>query len=107
MAIIDKIYTSGKLRNEGAVLEYKENFDWQNKESRARYAKTIAGFANNKGGILVFGVTDKPRQIVGLSNVQKSAFEKIDESVIERFYWIILISLYLFPRKHRRFRVYI
>lgn len=80
MSIKDKFYTSGKLKNEGRGLEYKEIFDWDDKSARAKYLKTIVSFANNKGGILVFGVADRPRKIVGL---QDTVFQKTDVSAIE------------------------
>ena len=62
-------------------MEYKEFFDWNTKEARAKYIKTIVGFANCRGGILVFGVDDKPRRVVGLRD---KTFRETDESEIER-----------------------
>ncbi|WOV91113.1 MAG: ATP-binding protein [Candidatus Zeuxoniibacter abyssi] len=41
--------------------------------------KTIASFANNKGGHIVFGVKDRPRELVGLTD---NDFEEIDEQEI-------------------------
>jgi hypothetical protein len=32
------------------------------------YGKTLAGFANADGGVLIFGVTDKPTRIVGIND---------------------------------------
>lgn len=52
-------------RNESQTLEFKANFSFS---SLAQYAKTMAAFANNKGGIIVFGVTDHPRRPIGLAN---------------------------------------
>lgn len=58
--------------NEGRVkarerndLEYKEKFG---KNSFSKYAKTMASFANNKGGYIVFGIKDSPREILGVNN---------------------------------------
>jgi hypothetical protein len=46
-------------------VEFKESF---NKNSTAKYAKTMAAYANNRGGYIIFGVKDNPREIVGLKN---------------------------------------
>lgn len=45
-------------------LEYKESFGLS---SWAKYAKTMASFANNKGGYILFGIRDNPREIVGVN----------------------------------------
>ena len=64
---------------ENNTVELKEIFEWDNKERRNRYAKTICAFANTKGGFMIFGVKDKPRQFIGLQDEQ---FEKLDEADI-------------------------
>ena len=46
-------------------VEFKENFNFSN---LGEYARTLAGFANTGGGYLVFGVTDEPRNLVGMAN---------------------------------------
>lgn len=48
---------------EGKHREFKRNF---NAQHVARYAKTLAAFSNTDGGVLIFGVTDAPRNIVGI-----------------------------------------
>lgn len=56
----------GKLKSrESNNIEFKENF---NKSNYPKYAKTMAAYSNNRGGYIVFGVTDKPRTLKGLSN---------------------------------------
>ena len=52
-------------RKESSELEFKENFNWGNK---AEYGKLFCSFANNKGGYIIFGVKNKPRELVGLRN---------------------------------------
>lgn len=42
--------------------EFKERYD---KVNLARYARTLAAFANAEGGCLIFGVASKPRTLVG------------------------------------------
>jgi len=64
---------------EGSSLEFKESFNWSSKDV---YAKTVAAFANKNGGRLVFGVRNKPRELVGL---QSSNFEDIDEAKIAEY----------------------
>ena len=59
-------------RHESSVVEYKANFNFG---SISKYAKTMAAFANNRGGTIVFGVTNAPRRPVGMTNDQ---FAKLD-----------------------------
>ncbi|RVK59240.1 ATP-binding protein [Sinorhizobium meliloti] len=58
-------FDAGTLRvtsRESRRLEFKQSFD---KSQVASYERTLAAFANTIGGVIVFGVADKPRQIVG------------------------------------------
>lgn len=64
---------------ESAKLDFKESFNWQN---NAEYIKTMAAFANNQGGFLVFGIKDSPREIVGL---QGQAFDTLTSEKISEF----------------------
>ena len=67
---------------EGQTLEFKEQFNWS---GIADYLRDFAAFSNNKGGILVFGVTDVPRDLSGLSENAISAFKKIDPEKISGY----------------------
>jgi len=68
--------SSGKLMHrEGLRLEFKEQF---NLAGLADYLRDFAAFANNRGGLLVFGVTDSPRKLQGLSKKSIESFEKLD-----------------------------
>lgn len=67
------------LSREGGAIEFKESFNWNSKD---KYAKSIAAFSNNKGGYLVFGVKDSPRELVGL---QSTNFETLDEAKITQY----------------------
>lgn len=64
--IIQNVDSEGRVKaRERNDLEYKESFGLN---SWAKYAKTMASFANNKGGYIIFGVKDNPRIIVGVNN---------------------------------------
>ena len=43
----------------------------------AQYFKTIAAFANNAGGYIIFGVGDKPRRLLGLRDRNLAQFEEL------------------------------
>ena len=52
-------------RKESTELEVKENFNWSDK---AKYGKLFCSFANNKGEYIIFGIKDKPHELIGLRN---------------------------------------
>ncbi|KGP89987.1 hypothetical protein N780_07625 [Pontibacillus chungwhensis BH030062] len=64
-------------RRESYKVEFKETFEWNDKKVKSKYLRTMASFANNNGGLLIFGVSDSPRTIVGVRN-----FESIDDADI-------------------------
>lgn len=75
---IFKISTSKPDRvisRESGWLEFKESFGWA---SLPKYLKTLAAFANTKGGYLVFGIANRPHILKGLSGSNLKAFEDID-----------------------------
>lgn len=58
--------SSKRLKHrENSKLEYKANF---NKADFALYAKTLSAFSNNQGGCIIFGIKDKPREAIGMTN---------------------------------------
>lgn len=69
----------GLYHREGQELEFKEQF---NLAGLADYFRDFAAFANNKGGYLIFGVTDAPRKLKGLNESALQQFEKIDPEKI-------------------------
>lgn len=69
----------GLHHREGQELEFKEQF---NLAGLADYFRDFAAFANNKGGYLIFGVSDAPRKLKGLSETALQQFEKIDPEKI-------------------------
>lgn len=53
------------INREGSTIEFKESYSHA---GMAQYFKTIAAFANNAGGYIIFGVGDKPRRLLGLKD---------------------------------------
>jgi predicted HTH transcriptional regulator len=64
---------------ESRDLEFKEQF---NLAGLAEYFRDFAAFSNCIGGYLIFGVTNSPRKLVGLSDSSVKQFEKIDPEKI-------------------------
>jgi hypothetical protein len=63
--ILTSVDDRGRLKSrERNDLEYKQSF---HKKNFAKYAKTMAAFANNKGGYILFGIGDSPRDVIGIS----------------------------------------
>lgn len=72
--ILSSVDAAGKIKSrESNTVEFKESF---NKNSTAKYAKTMAAYANNRGGYIIFGVKDNPRDVIGLKN---SNFENLSQ----------------------------
>ena len=69
---------------ESNTVEFKESF---NKNSTAKYAKTMAAYSNNRGGYIIFGVKDNPRTIVGLKNdnFENMSQEQFSEAINSLF----------------------
>lgn len=61
--------------NEGTTIEYKESFGWK---SLSDYLKAMASFANREGGYIIFGVKDKPHEMLGLQDQALERFTNID-----------------------------
>lgn len=53
---------------EDGYIEYKRIYDRASKEAIIKYVKTMAAFYNCGGGFLIFGVDDKTRELIGLSD---------------------------------------
>jgi hypothetical protein len=65
-------------RSETELWDFKETLSmWHIKggeekaDAEFKFAETVAGFANNKGGVLVVGVTDTQRRVVGIDRQRK------------------------------------
>ena len=74
--ILNHTDSNGRLlHRERTNLEYKESFILK---QQYNYAKTMAAFANRSGGIILFGIKDSPREIIGAGN-------SFDNIKIEKF----------------------
>src|SRR5690349_7614012 len=62
---IDPHHSDRIISRESSWLEFKENFNWTSWE---KYGRTLAAFANNQGGYIIFGIGNRPRQMLGMSN---------------------------------------
>ena len=67
-------------RRESVSIEFKKVFHWHDKNFKSKLAKSIAAFANNKGGVIVFGVSNKPHKLVGIES-----FDNTDDAEITTF----------------------
>jgi len=77
---IIEIKTDGRLKHrESKKLEFKANFHIN---SMNLYTKTFSSFANSSGGMIIFGIKDRPREPIGMTN---NNFEKIDPERISNF----------------------
>ena len=56
--ILSSLSETGTLKSrESVTVEFKESY---NSNNNVKYGKTMAAYANNRGGYIIFGVTDKP-----------------------------------------------
>jgi len=64
-------------KREGYNLEFKKSFGWQ---SRFEYLRTMAAYANNNGGYILFGIGSSPNTFIGLNEEALERFNSIDDS---------------------------
>lgn len=69
------------INREGPSIEFKESFGFG---SMIQYFKTMASFANNCGGYIIFGVGDKPRRLLGLKEASLTPFEELKVEVFTK-----------------------
>lgn len=67
---------------EGYTVEYKQNFGWG---SMPEYVRAMVAMANNRGGHIIFGIKDKPHEMIGLNDKSLKKFEDRDLSVWSNF----------------------
>lgn len=81
-----EVNTKGHIkRRESFDLEFKSNFHFGNQ--LLEYCRSLVGMANNKGGQIIFGIQDKPRFPVGMTNEKFTACDpaKINQTLMEYF----------------------
>lgn len=96
------------LKRESKTLEFKENFNI-NAIKNGDLSKSIAAFANTRGGIIIFGVTDSPRKAKGLSNANFNELqeEKLTEYLNNQFAPELLIETQAFTVNGKDFGAFI
>jgi Putative DNA-binding domain len=62
--------SSAVVSREGKRLEFKQDFA---AADFSDYSKALAAFANSAGGVIVFGVSNKPRAIIGAKDMVDEA----------------------------------
>jgi len=67
---------------ESRDLEFKEQF---NLAGLAEYFRDFAAFSNSIGGYIIFGISNSPRKLIGLTENSTEQFEKIDPEKISGF----------------------
>jgi hypothetical protein len=72
-------------RRESFDLEFKANFHLGNQ--LLEYCRSLVGMANNKGGQIIFGIQDKPRLPIGMTNDKFTTCDpaKINQTLMEYF----------------------
>ncbi|MDL2235630.1 ATP-binding protein [Christensenellaceae bacterium OttesenSCG-928-L17] len=65
------------ISRESSTLEFKESFST---DVLNRCMKTIAGYANNEGGYIVFGIKDSPHLLKGLDEKSEQRFDLLDSA---------------------------
>ncbi len=68
------------IQRESHDLEFKASFHFG--DSIGEYLRSVVGMANNRGGELIFGISDSPRTLIGLSN---DKFEDCDAKILTQF----------------------
>ncbi len=58
-------------QSEGHRLEFKETMP-----ARSDLSKTVVAFANDAGGDIFIGIRDKPREVIGLPEMELVAMEE-------------------------------
>lgn len=67
------------VNREGTTIEFKESYSHG---SMSQYFKTMAAFANNNGGYIIFGVGDRPRRLIGMQGKSYAQFEELKVEVL-------------------------
>lgn len=96
--------SKGRLvRRESFDLEFKQAFHYG--DSLIEYARSLVGMANNRGGRIVFGIKDSPREPIGLANDKFDRLDtaKLNQVLLEYFSSDISYSIRGFEWKGKSF----
>lgn len=91
-------------KRESKTLEFKENFNI-GAIKHGDLSKSIAAFANTRGGVIIFGVTDSPRKAKGLvnNNFDEIQEEKLTEYLNKQFSPELVIEIHPFSHDSKKF----
>ena len=64
------------LAGESKNVEFKETLP----EKSIKYMKSVVAFANGTGGKIIFGITDKTREVVGFDKEDRSEGTRLNSS---------------------------
>jgi hypothetical protein len=71
-------------QRESQVLEFKQSFRYG--DSLVEYSRSLVGMANNQGGSIVFGIKNKPHEVVGLDDRFESFDPKDLNSILLEYF---------------------
>lgn len=85
-------------QRESQFLEFKQSFNLG--ESLLDYAKTLVGMANNQGGMIVFGVKDKPHEPVGLKDERFETFDpkELNKALLNHFSCDLSVEIFTWEK---------
>ncbi|WP_129407817.1 RNA-binding domain-containing protein [Marinitoga lauensis] len=87
MGLLDEI-----KKGENKKLEFKEKLS----SDYNTFLKTVVAFANGSGGKIVFGINDKTKRIIGISDDELfSLSDKISNLISEKCYPMIIPEIYV------------
>ncbi|HET9505505.1 MAG TPA: ATP-binding protein [Hymenobacter sp.] len=69
---------------ENSLLEFKKSLHTKSDEIDKQYLTTISGLANNKGGLMIFGIENNTREIIGIKSTQENLDNKYFSSAIRQ-----------------------
>ena len=87
-------------KGEGDTIEFKQDLNLDDRGKR-ELAKDCSGFANSKGGLIVYGISDHPRLVTGISKPLPE--ETIIQIVEMRTYPPLIVRVESRPLKSGRY----
>ena len=84
---------------ESTNIDFKEKVEYKKPKS---WLKSVSAFANSNGGILLFGIRDKDRKPIGLTNIVKDS-EKVSELINSKIIPLPRYELNTFSEEGKNF----